>query len=126
MSICVTENATSRRMLDEINSYGDQLESQAQALRDDFAKMCAAGDVYAPAIFADMVTRRDALGYSIRRLPTAGEVLMESLDYTGGPDFDDMLTIVLRAAKGEAVQADAAKLLQRMGAAWAKQNAEVV
>jgi hypothetical protein len=56
---------------------------------------------------------------------TAGQVLLQAFDYGGGPTFNDLFALVVRAARGDDVKEDAEALIQRAMLMWARQTARV-
>ncbi|MCL2310777.1 MAG: hypothetical protein FWC42_11040 [Proteobacteria bacterium] len=57
-------------------------------------------------------------GQYLRRYPTLGEVLVESLEHTNGPSQSDLFDLLAAAARGEPVKERAASLIARMAGVW--------
>lgn len=132
MSICVTENQDSQRIRDAMDRLSD-LQAQAEiTAAEDFKTACQKGDANALPNFAPMVTDWTAVKPPViagqilpRRTPTLSEVMAESLDYGDGPSMTEAMQLLLNAASGANVQAQAQGLIDRMAATWAKFNTEV-
>lgn len=96
------------------------------AIRDFLAAARTSG-MGEPAEFApwteDVTYVRD-MRVSRRRPRTVGEVLRDSLDYSSGPDLNDVLALICRAADGKDIRAEAHVLLGRMAGVWAYHNDE--
>ena len=95
------------------------LDALLQEAEREFLSAALEGDMNAPARFAPL--RRDYKSRfpDAKRTQTVSEVLLDSLDYEGGPQHDDLFILLAKAAKGQPVQADAKALLGRMSAKWA-------
>lgn len=136
MSICVTESLQSRRLLDEIHQREDAL-SQAEAdLAHEFTQAILAGDPDATpdwtgttpdyAAGKKLGMAHGAAGFPRRRCAVE-ECLMESLDYSTGPNYGDVLKVLSLAMKGNdpMVALAARQLVERCAAVYAHHNAEV-
>ena len=131
MSICVTENRDSQRIRDALDRLSD-LQAQAEiATAEDFKTACSKGDANALPCFAPMVTDWTAVKPPViagqilpRRTPTLSEVMAESLDYGDGPSMTEAMQLILNAANGMDVKAQAQGLIDRMATTWAKFNTE--
>lgn len=55
-----------------------------------------------------------------------GDMMYESLEYANGPMFNDLFQVLIDAANGKAVQAQAEDLVKRMAWKWAEHYAEEV
>lgn len=53
------------------------------------------------------------------RAARVGEVIADSLDYSQGPELDDVFALIQRAAHGQDIQADARSLIARAAAVFA-------
>jgi hypothetical protein len=108
-----------RRLLAQAETTNDEAQRREQSAHDDFMRYAIAGDMLAPAHFAPMVRNYASRWPQAKRLPTVGEVMLESLDYTDGPQHDDVFTLLVKAARGQQVQAEAKALIERMAGKWA-------
>lgn len=95
------------RALDAMNARQERIESEERAAIEDFTEACRRGDANALANFAPMVTdwHLAKLPHPVgdpapKRMPTLAEVMVESLDYAGGPDMSEAMQLVLNAAYG--------------------------
>ena len=117
--------------------YSDMLDAAERRSRAefemaaDFLRACGKADANALAPWAPRVTDYKGQPYLIggkqvrpQRVRTLSEVMEESLDYTGGPDSAELHQLLLSAAAGADVQAQANELLGRMAVVFAKFNAE--
>lgn len=108
------------------------LEDRARAdMADDFLRACRSGDANALATWAPKCTDYTGQPYLIggkqvrpQRYQTLAECMGESLDYTDGPASIELYQLLLNAAAGADVQAQANELLGRMAVVFAKFNAE--
>lgn len=115
------------------------VEAQANAeadMAERFAHAAAQGDAnalcpWAPTVLDEEARQAQGLSWSAPRLPrraqTLAEAMAESLDYGTGPSQTEAMHLILCAAKSTdaTVATMAADLLRRMGAAFARFNAEV-
>ena len=135
-------------MFDETPDYGRAIQWQAEqieqarlergeyaaqvyaALRGLFYSAALSGDLKAKAewapTFRDYSAERGVDGEYPRRHPTTAEIMLESLDYVGGPSIDDVLQIISAAAMGQDVQEQSKELIKRMAETWADRNLEEV
>ena len=99
-------------------------------MRYHFYSAALSGDLKAKAkwapTFRDYSAERGADGEYPRRHPTTAEIMLESLDYVGGPSIDDVLQIISAAAMGQDVQEQAKDLIKRMAETWADRNLDEV
>lgn len=125
--------ASTNPVMDAISYYAVQDAIQAQyraaeqLMSDDFAELAMKADANAFAQFAPLVQDH---GSRSKRVQTFAEVMAESLDYTNGPTMTEAMQLILNAAYGnlspEVVSAQARDMVERMGKAYARVNAEVV
>jgi len=105
------------RFFDAVDEQQLQLRRAEACLRGDFLRAAAIGEMNNVASFAPYRTEwRD--GIQMRRHPTIGEVMAESLDYPEGPCTDDVLGFLARQA--DAGNAEALRLVVRMAEKWAE------
>ncbi len=101
-------------------------EERKEEMRTDFIHD-ALRDVKLPAKFAPMVDDYSkGASNKFSRYQTVGEVMFESLDYTNGPDYDDLLQLLADAARGADIRPQALNLVKRMAATYARMNVVVV
>ena len=100
-------------------------------MADDFLRACRRGDANALATWAPKCTDYTGPPYLIggkqvrpQRYQTFSEVMSESLDYTDGPALIEAMQLVLNAAAGWDVKAQATDLLKRMADKFAEMNVE--
>jgi hypothetical protein len=118
------------------NEYGlrwsDRQAAADAKAANDFFTACTKLDANAPAPWAPTV---GDYSYPFRegvpqpqRIPELHEVLMDSLDYTHGPNTAELMQLLLNVAHGDAAAApeQARKLLDRMASTWARFNAPEV
>lgn len=137
MSICVTESLQSRRLLDNMHQREDALDQAEAELAHEFTQAILAGDPDATpdwtgttpdyAAGKKLGMAYGAAGFPRRRC-TVEECLMESLDYTGGPDMGDVLKVLSLAMKGTdpTVALAARQLVERAAAKFAQHNVDEV
>lgn len=102
------------------------LEEREEALRTEFLH-AALRDVKAPATFTKKFTDYSAgVDKKFQRHSTVGEAMFEALDYRNGPEVDDLLKLLSRAANGEDIRPQALELLHRMASKFAEMNVVVV
>lgn len=53
------------------------------------------------------------------RASTVGEVMLDALDHTDGPSFDELFALVASAANGKNIADDARDFINRLGAVYA-------
>ena len=90
------------------------LERKTEELRDEFLHH-ALRDVSKPAKFSPHFRTYKE---------TVADVMSESLDYEGGPQFADLMQILADSARGEDVSPRAFALVKRMADKYAEFNAE--
>lgn len=111
MRDCATEYARSMQRAEDHAAAVEAVASQ-------FIASVLRGDVQAPAKFAPDVNA----GFGDRRPQTLAEVMFVSLDYVGGPSYDELLALLcLWAQRGDPAARD---LVQRMADKWAEKNTE--
>lgn len=132
MGIAVTENRDSQRIKDAMDTLSDLQARDEIANAEDFKTACRKGDANALPSFAPMVTDWTSVKPPVvagqvmpKRVPTLSEVMAESLDYGDGPSMTEAMQLILNAANGMDVQAQAQGLIDRMASTWAKFNTEV-
>ena len=57
-----------------------------------------------------------------KRLQTIAEVMIDSLDASGGPTLEDVLQLLSNAALGAPIRSEANTLISRMACQWAQDN----
>lgn len=129
MSIAVTENRDSQRILDAMDALSDRQAQAEIAAIKDFQQACVKGDAnslcqWAPRV-ADRNVPRTKDGFLPTRRQTLAEVMTESLDYRDGPTLTEAMQLILNASNGTNVQEQARGLIDRMATTWAKFNTEV-
>ena len=135
MSICVTESLESRRMLDNMHQREDALELAEAELAHQFIQAMLAGDPDATPDWTGTTPdyaagRKLGMDYGApgfpRRRCAVEECLMESLDYSNGPGFGDLLKVLSLAMKGTdpTVALAARQLVERCANVYAQHNAE--
>jgi hypothetical protein len=111
--ICVTENAESRRLLDE-HYAEDEREKEERYLRAAFLADATESQADKYALFAPRVRDHKNGGTCLQ---TVGEVLFDALDYK---DYiQRAMQVLLNAANGKGTQRDAQMLLEEVAASWA-------
>lgn len=58
-----------------------------------------------------------------QRCKRLAEVMLDALDYPGGPDLEDVMGLLLSAARGTDVRARAQSLIETMARKWAEMEA---
>lgn len=115
MSISITESRDTLRAYDAMNLTAERRERAERTLTRMFLNEAFAGDM---AASSELVTRNCFVAGAMAKRPaTVGEVLADSLDYGNGPSLDDVLSILVRAAKTDT---EARALLDRMACKWAE------
>ena len=117
--------------------YSDMLDADERRSRAefemaaDFLRACGKADANAVATWAPQITDWKGPLYLAgdkyvhpKRHQTLAECMGESLDYTDGPASIELYQLLLNAAAGADVQAQANELLGRMAVVFAKFNAE--
>ena len=117
--------------------YSDMLDADERRSRAefemaaDFLRACGKADANAVVTWAPQITDWDSplilAGDKYvrpKRYQTHAECMGDSLDYTDGPASIELYQLLLNAAAGADVQAQANELLGRMAAVFAKFNAE--
>ena len=117
--------------------YSDMLDADERRSRAefemaaDFLRACGNADASAVVTWAPQITDWDSplilAGDKYvrpKRCQTLAECMGESLDYTDGPASIELYQLLLNAAAGADVQAQANELLGRMSVTFAKFNAE--
>ena len=137
MSICVTESSESRRLLDAMHQREDALEQAEAELAQQFTQAILAGDPDATPDWTGTTPdyaagRKLGMDYGApgfpRRRCAVEECLMESLDYSNGPGFGDVLKVLSLAIKGSdpVVALAARQLVERAAAKYAQHNIDEV
>lgn len=100
-----------------------QLIEATENLETDFISF-ALQNVKVPATFSEPYTDC-SLGMDKKRqcYSTVAEIMAESLDYAGGPTFDELMQLLSDAARGEEIRPQALNLVKRMAAKYAQVNA---
>jgi hypothetical protein len=131
MSISVTESRDSQRILDAADQRADSHTKAEIGAIEDFQRACAKGDANAMCQWAHMTTDWEKVQAPVvagqprpMRVQTLAEVMAESLDYAEGPSMTEAMQLILNAANGSNVQAQAQSLVDRMAKTWAKFNTE--
>lgn len=110
----------------KVYDYAERMAEAEQNMADDFEELAMKADANALAGFAPLVRDWPNAG---KRVPTMTEAMAEALDYTNGPTMTEAMQLILNAAYGnlspEVVKAQARDLVERMGKAHARVNAEV-
>lgn len=111
------------RLSDALGAASEHTEAEAY-LRREFLVAAMSDSITEPAAFAPIFkdTRQRVDGYYVKRHPTLGEVLFESLDYETGPQFDEVFQILCEVARDGNEKAKA--LIGRMADKWASMNCE--
>lgn len=132
MSISVMESLDTVRALDAMNSRQERINAAERAVIEDFTEACRRGDANALASFAPMVTdwHLAKLPHPVgdpvpKRAQTLSEVMVESLDYAGGPDMSEAMQLILNAAYGSSdthLSEMARGLVKRMAQTHAKHS----
>ena len=117
--------------------YGEMLDAAERRSRAefemaaDFLRACGKADANAVVTWAPQITDWKGPLYPVgdkhvrpKRYQTLAECMGESLDYTDGPASIELYQLLLNAAAGADVQAQANELLGRMAVVFAKFNAE--
>ena len=119
------------RHVDSIARFQARVDQAERAVIEDFIAACQRCDANALPSFAPMVTDwrlaktpRSAGEPAPKRMPTLSEVMAESLDYGDGPSMTEAMQLILNAANGMDVKAQAQGLIDRMATTWAKFNTE--
>jgi len=103
-------------------AVSDERTRAVQGLKDEFLAAARRGDMSATAEFAPPM---NGWAKSLYVRPLVREVLAESLDYTNGPQFSEVLSILCAVAYGSEPQVAAAReLLDRMAVKWAEMSYE--
>lgn len=89
---------------DKADKISDAIDAAEAALEREFMVLAASGNAAALEAFAPSHTY---------------------LDYNRGPSTVDLIQLVLNAASGRLVQADAAVLLSKMAASYARYNVDI-
>jgi hypothetical protein len=115
--------------------FGDtEAQRNEREIRDGFAMSAGKADANALCTWAPMVTDWDAAKrmpidqrtaqHLPKRAQTLTEIMAESLDYSDGPTMVEAMQLILNATRS--TDADlaqqAANLVDRMGAAFARMN----
>ena len=118
---------TGPAILDRVEAGHRQADAEA-AMAAEFVKAAQACDLTELAPWAPMRTEyARATGNDFKRLATVGEVLTDSLDYSKGPQLDDVMALLCEVAYGTNQidqPAKARALIHRMAETYAKYNAE--
>lgn len=117
--------------------YSDMLDAAERRSRAefemaaDFLRACGKADANAVVTWAPQITDWKGPLHLVgdkhvrpERYQTLAECMGESLDYTDGPDSIELYQLLINAAAGADVQAQANELLGRMAVVFAKFNAE--
>ena len=128
MSISTLESTQSQRMLAERESYSVRMAAEVARLSNSVAALVADCDPYALCRELPMV-REYKQGVPFELLQhtykTLGDALADALDSTKRPNWDAAMALLMRAARGDNVQADAAAMLQALCDRIGEQHAEV-
>lgn len=102
----------------------DAQEEAEEKARAAFIAHCRMLDPSAQAGFAYLITDPTT---GQKRTQTLGEVMHDSLDYSSGPQHEEMYQIFLALAYGNTfdLRRCARELIERMAKSWAHQHAEV-
>jgi len=136
MSICVTESAESRRLLDQMYATSDRLADMDADLAYDFTKSIELGKPDATPSWTGTGTDYDrvramGLSYTDDNLPqrryTVSECLQDALDYSNGPSLSDVVKLLAVAMRSTdpIVSLAAKQLVERAATKYAEMNAEV-
>jgi hypothetical protein len=113
-------------------SWSERQAASDAAATGDFLWACEKRDANAPAFWAPTVGDyshpfREGVPQP-QRIPELHEVLIDSLDYAGGPQMAEVMQLLLNVAHGDAGKApeQARALLDRMARTWARYNAPEV
>jgi len=101
-------------------------------LAAQFVRACAQGDANALAPFAPMVRDHTAprpvdSSYLPHRFQTVSELMVDSMDYRGGPAIAEAMQLILNIAYGQDTSnapLQARALISRMAESFAKYNHE--
>lgn len=117
--------------------YSDMLDAAERRSRAefemaaDFLRACGNADANAVVTWAPQITDRNGPLHLVgdkhvrpKRYQTLAECMGDALDYTDGPASIELYQLLLNAAAGADVQAQANELLGRMAVVFAKFNAE--
>ena len=117
--------------------YGEMLDAAERRSRAefemaaDFLRACGNADASAVVTWAPQTTDWKGPPHLVgdkhvrpKRHQTLAECMGESLDYTDGPASIELYQLLLNAAAGADVQAQANELLGRMAVVFAKFHAE--
>lgn len=117
--------------------YSDMLDADERRSRAefemaaDFLRACGEADANAVATWAPQITDWEGSMHLAgdeyvlpKRYQTLAECMGDALDYTDGPASIELYQLLLNAAAGADVQAQANELLGRMAVVFAKFNAE--
>ena len=117
--------------------YGEMLDADERRSRAefemaaDFLRACGKADANAVVTWAPQITDRKGPLCLVgdkhvrpKRHQTLAECMSDALDYTDGPASIELYQLLLNAAAGADVQAQANELLGRMAVVFAKFNAE--
>lgn len=136
MSICVTESAESRRLLDQMYARDDRLEVAQDDMRYDFIKSIEHGDPDATPDWTgtctDYVKARElGIPYNAKNVPrrpySVAECLADALDYEKGPSLSgvvELLSVAMRSTD-PIVSLAAKQFVDRAATKYAEMNAEV-
>lgn len=130
MSYSVLENATSARMLEERYTYAERLEAAKAAIHAEIIRLAGHADMDAPCeTLPWLLDYKRPLGtpgrYALKKPRSLGYALHEAFDSEKTPTDDDALALLCRAANGEDIRADAARLLHALAWRIADYHAEV-
>ena len=136
MSICVTESAESRRLLDQMYDRDDKLKRAEEDMRYDFTYSIEQGNPDATPEWTGSCTdyeRARVLGipYDHPSIPkrryTVAECLQDALDYEKGPSLSSVVKLLAVAMRSTdpIVSLVAKQLVDRAATKYAEMNAEV-
>lgn len=115
------------RHVDALEDSAEAAEAQlieaTKNLETDFISF-ALQDVKVPATFSETFVDY-SLGIDKKRqcYSTVAEIMAESLDYAGGPTFEELMQLLSDAARGMEIRPQALSLVKRMAAKYAQVNA---
>lgn len=110
--------------LDRVEAAHRQAAAES-AMATAFVDAAMACDLNELAPWAPMRTDYErTTGRDFKRLATVGEVLTDSLDYSKGPQIEDLLALLCAVASGQDQQVQAKALIGRMAQTYAKYRAE--
>jgi len=136
MSICVTESAESRRLLDQMYATNDRLADMEADLAYDFTKSIELGNPDATPDWTGSCTDYErarvlSVPYDHPSIPkrryTVAECLQDALDYEQGPSLASVVKLLSVAMRSTdpIVSLAAKQLVDRAATKYAEMNAEV-